>query len=161
MRVLNTRKLEKKNGINADIIDVIHKNIFVSVPQVKKFAEKFRGGSLKATSFNIWQYLRRMNYVKDTNENQLIKLPARLVQDQAGDCKSYALFAASILKALGYPAKFRYTSYMYGNMIPTHIYTVTKDRKGNEIIIDGVYNKFNQEANYQSKRDVLINGRYK
>ena len=46
--------VNKRNAMNSDIIDAIHNNYEIAVPQVKKLAPYFKGKSRKDTAFKIW-----------------------------------------------------------------------------------------------------------
>lgn len=145
--------LEHAHALNSDIIKTIHKNYVRGVQQMQKHAPKFKGRNTTETAQNIWNFLKKeINYKRDPDHAQLIKLPGRLAADQTGDCKSYSLFAASVLGALGKPVAFRYTSYTSDNT-PSHVYTVTKNEAGQDVIIDAVYNQFNAEKPYKHKID--------
>ena len=137
------------NGWNSDIITVIHSNVPAATKQMREVAQTFNKGNEKETARAIWNFLKReIKYVKDPDGYQNIKLPGRFVATGSGDCKSYSLFTASILENLGIPYSFRYTSYGL-NPTPQHVYIVTDSG----IIIDGVWNKFNSEKAYTSKKD--------
>lgn len=137
------------NGWNSDIITTIHSNVPAATKQMKEVAQTFNKGNEMATARAIWNFLKReIKYVKDPDGYQNIKLPGRFVATGSGDCKSYSLFTASILENLGIPYSFRYTSYGL-NPTPQHVYIVTDSG----IIIDGVWNKFNSEKAYTSKKD--------
>lgn len=137
------------NGWNSDIITVIHGNVPAATKQMREVAKTFNKGNELATCRTIWNFLKReIKYVKDPDGYQNIKLPGRFVATGSGDCKSYSLFTASILENLGIPYSFRYTSYGL-NPTPQHVYIVTDSG----IIIDGVWNKFNSEKAYTSKKD--------
>jgi len=146
-----------RNGSNNDIISTLHKALPQAVKEVATSAEQFRGANNTETARNIWNYLRKeLKYKKDPNGYQFIKLPRRLTTVKNGDCKSYSLLAASILSALKMPVIFRYGAYNT-ELTPSHVYVITKDENGNEIIIDGVYNYFNKEVPYFKKYDYPMN----
>ena len=146
-------KVEKRGALNKDIIAVIHKDFPIAVEQTRDIAHRFKGQTALGTVFNIYTFLRsEIQYQKDPDNRQDIRLPARFLRDKKGDCKTYSLFSASILHNLGMPAIFRYTCY-FGNGIPSHVYVVTRDESGNELILDGVYKLFNEEKKYTSKSD--------
>jgi hypothetical protein len=91
-------------------------------------------------------------YRRDPEHNQIIRQPAFFVSlgKNQGDCKTFASFARSVYAAI-YPdleTAFRYAGYRSVKQNPSHVYTVVKDRAGNEIIIDGCYNHFNREKKY-------------
>ena len=147
-----------KDGLNSDIIKVLEFNFKKAKQQTKEFAEEFRGNNLLDTCSNVWHYVKNnIPYVADSNEEQKIVLPARLVERAengvGADCKSFSLFCASVISNL-YPdadVNFRYTAYRGGNT-PTHVYCVVKTKRG-EIICDAVWNKFNSEKRYTYKKD--------
>lgn len=147
-----------KDGLNSDIIKVLEFNFKKAKEQTKEFAEEFRGRNLLSSCSNVWHYVKNnIPYVADSNEEQKIVLPARLVERAnngvGADCKSMSLFCASIISNL-YPdanVNFRYTAYKGGNT-PTHVYCVVKTNNG-EIICDAVWSKFNSEKKYTYKKD--------
>lgn len=145
--------LNFSSASNSDIITVIDKNFPTAVEQTKNFAKRFKGNNNRETAHKIWKFLRQhITYQKDDDSGQLVRLPSRFIADQTGDCKSYSLTAASILTNLGLPTAFRYASYT-ASVIPSHVYVVTKDESGNDIIIDGVYSYFDSEKNPTYKFD--------
>jgi hypothetical protein len=158
----NKKVILTNNGLNKDIISAIHAALPAARKEVKYFARKFKGATNKDTAENIWRYLRTLKYIKDPAGYQFIKLPRKL-NESSGDCKSYSLITAAILQELNLPVKFRYSSYDANDPTPSHVYTVTEDENGKDIIIDGVYTKFNKEVPYQHKKDykmqiAVING---
>jgi len=141
----NKNRLENSDATNADIIDCIHRNFPKAVEQSRSFAKQFESTNRIATAHKIWTFLKsHVTYKKDSAENQLVRLPARFLKDQQGDCKSFSLATAGILAALGMPVNFRYASYT-GSRTPSHVYVTTKDENGREIIIDPVWRFFNSE----------------
>lgn len=150
----NKLEINSINAINPDIITAIENNYSRSVKQVKNYAQQFRSDlGTYQTAYNVWCFLRKkIRYVKD-GQTQKIKLPSKFLTDKKGDCKSYSLFAASVLGALDIPVTFRYTSYKEEDPTPSHVYITCQDEEGKEIIIDGCFNKFNEEKKYQYKID--------
>lgn len=146
--------LKYSYGINQNIIETINNSFNRSVKETKKIAPYFKGSSIKETCLNIYNFLRnKIKYEKDPDGYQFIKTPRRFLNDNTGDCKSFSLFAAGILKNL-YPNNdvfLRYAS--YNNVkIPSHVYTIIKD-KNFIYICDGVYNKALQQKPYKHKID--------
>ena len=136
-----------KSGTNSDIIKAIHYYLPYAVDQSKRRSSIFKGQNEKETASNIWGFLKNnINYIEDSVHFQDIKLPNRLVKEKKGDCKSFSMFAASILENLGIPYKFAYTSYT-NNKTPQHVYIQTDSG----YIIDAVWNKFNSEKKYTYK----------
>jgi len=137
----------KKKGNNSDIINTLHTYMPYAILQSKKRASIFKGKDDKETCSNVWSFLKsNIRYVEDSVHFQDIKLPDRLIKDRKGDCKSLAMFTASILYNLGIPCKLAYTSYT-DNKTPQHVYIQTNDG----IIIDAVWKKFNDEKPYTYK----------
>lgn len=139
---------------NADIITVLEKNFSVAVGQTKDFSKKFKSASAGEAALKVWDFVKRnIKYQRDDDEKQAIRLPNRFVNDRTGDCKSYALFIASVLQNLGYTVAFRYTSYNRNNPKPSHVYVYLPD---DGIVVDGVYNYFNKEKPYVYKYDHVM-----
>jgi hypothetical protein len=144
------------NGMNADIIRVIHKMLPKAAHQVKGVAHQFVGNTVFDTTKNIWAYLKRnINYKEDSNRLQVIQLPSKLLSTKQGDCKSYSLFTAAILYCLDIPFKMRYTNYS-GGTTPRHVYVVALDEKNEAVIIDAVYHTHNAEKPYKFKKDYTM-----
>lgn len=149
----NKNSTDYQNGLNADIIKTIHKRFPEAVKQSSLIAKQFQGETRKQTVLNVWNFLKKeITYKRDPEGHQWIRLPKRFLSDHTGDCKSFSLFGASILANLGLPVKFRYASYTMFP-VPTHIYVVTEDEAGNELILDGVYKLPLSEKQYKSKID--------
>jgi transglutaminase-like putative cysteine protease len=137
----------KKSGSNSDIIQAMIKYMPNAVYQANKRASIFKGNTDLETCNNIWSFLKHnIKYVEDSVHFQDIRLPDRLVKDRKGDCKSFSMFTAAILKNLGIPCKFVFTSYT-DNKTPQHVYVMTDSG----IIIDAVWKKFNSEKPYTYK----------
>lgn len=149
----NKVKLEASAALNSDIVSAILKNFPAAVEEVRRIAPRFKGHNIRATARNVWDFLRgEISYNKDAGDVQVIRMPRKLLSSRRGDCKSYSLFAASVLAALGYKVAFRFASYS-GIDIPTHVYTTVKDENGHTVIVDGVYNHFDSEKKPTYKKD--------
>lgn len=130
---------------NSDIIDTIKKALPGAINQVKKISKNFKGVNITDSANNIWNYLKdNIRYLKDDDNYQVIKYPSALLNDKTGDCKSLALFSASILSNLKIPYVIRYVN-QTGGTIPRHVYIVAFDENNEEVIIDAVWNYFNDE----------------
>lgn len=140
---------EHLSGTNPDIIATIHRRVPEAARSMKSAARTFIGATQTDTARNIWNFLKnQIRYKKDPPGYQFVKLPARLMADGEGDCKSYSLFTAAVLENLGIPYRFRYTSYDHSS-IPQHVYIVTEQGD----IIDAVWRDFNSEKPYTFKKD--------
>jgi hypothetical protein len=142
----------------------ILETVLYADPLAQKYTDKFaatlKGNTPVATAHNIWQFLKtQIPYVLDKTGYQWIKSPGRLWADKAGDCKSFSVFTASILRNLRIPYGYRFASYDSQNPDPTHVYVFIPAGNGivNEIIIDAVWTgPFNTEKKYQSKKDYIM-----
>jgi len=143
---------EFNNGLNADIITTLEKNFPEAYEQVKDYCKKFAGANIEDTCYRVWKFLKdNITYKADGAIHQKIKLPSRFIADAEGDCKSFSLFAASIL-AHFYKVGFRYVSFN-NNSTPTHVYVIARDNAGKTIIVDGVWHSFNSQKQYTHKID--------
>lgn len=89
----------------------------------------------------IFAMLKRMNYRADSPRKQIIKTPYRLLLDQSGDCKSYSIFAASLLQAAGIPVRFVFSN-RDGSGKPDHVFVQFADGD-NIYTLDGTICCFN------------------
>ena len=143
--------LHKKAGasINA-IVQQVRRNEATATKQLAPVAKYFKGQTEQETCANIWQYLKsHVPYKADGFQEQVIKLPAALIRS-GGDCKSYSLFTIGILNNLGIPAHYRLVTFNPTTPNQAHIYTVTNSG----LIIDAVFDKFNAEKPYFTKKDI-------
>jgi len=139
------------NAGNKDIIQGIKELAAEATADVVKLAPKFKRDTAENTAFAIWYFLRsKARYVRDSSDRQQIRLPRRFLSDtlykkNSGDCKSFALFTISILRALHMPAFLKFAGYAAGSTHPSHVYAYTLDSTGAPILIDGCYPYFNKE----------------
>ena len=163
MKVLTPEYKKNVNyyqGSNEDIIATIEKNFYPASVSVREnnFYKQFKGKNLKDTCENVWNFVKNnVHYKADSIEEQKIKLPARLLADQQGDCKSMALACASIMANLidtnkGDNVGFRYTSYR-NNPTPTHVYCIVNN---GQYILDAVWHSFNEQKDYKYKYDKIM-----
>lgn len=148
------KTLNNLAGINKDIIIAVNSSFIDAVKQTKKISSQFKGSTPLKTCENIWNFLKNnILYLKDPDGYQFIKQPRKFLNDRSGDCKSFSLFTASVLKNI-YPKAniyLRYASYSTNN-IPTHVYCIYQD-ENETIIIDAVYKAFNKQKEYKFKLD--------
>lgn len=150
----NTREIFHNNAVNPDILNRLENPMFPEAyKQVEEnnFYKKFEGDTLLQTCKNVFAWLpAHVKYLED-GQRQKIKLPARLLSNGSGDCKSFALFCCAVLAHYA-PVSFRYVSYD-SDKTPTHVYCVVKEPGQKNIIIDPCWNKFNSERGYTYKYD--------
>lgn len=77
---------------------------------------------------------------------QTVKTIPRILADKEGDCKHFSILMASIARSLGFPYKFRLTSYT-SSIDPTHIYILVK-YSGKWIPVDATYKAFGIEKTF-------------
>lgn len=142
------------DGTTADIMRVIEEIDRMPIKKgfdlfAKQFKPTYRG--LK----QLWEFVRYKIAYKADSENPLatqdVKDPYSLWHLGVGDCKSKTVFINAVLRCLKIPHFIRYAAYNETNY--THVYTVAL-LQGKRIIIDSVYNYFDQEAPYSKIKDV-------
>lgn len=121
----------------------------------KNFAKDLEGYCLEETANNIHHALtRNVKFVEDPDGVQMLKSPAQLWNDKKGDCKSFALFTASVLQNLGIDYTYRFVS---ESTAPVHhVYVVVTDADGTEYVIDPTVKEFNSELPYNHRIDHVM-----
>lgn len=145
----------RKDGDTNDIIKGILDHDKTDSMYTRDVAKKFKGKTDRETAYNIWKFLKtEIKYVEDPLGKQFIKTPSMLLQTGFGDCKSYSIFTASILKNLGIPYAYRFVTYGANTPVPTHVYVVMNPNT-NPVVIDAVYGgPFGSEKKpYYKKKD--------
>lgn len=136
-----------------DIIKQMQAAHYENSAYAQKIAYKFKGGSVKQTCKNIFNWLKdNIEYRIEPASMQTTKSLQRLVSDGYGDCKHYSGFFAAVLTALGIKHHYRFASYT-GSKTPTHVYVVAYDEANRPIYCDAVLESFNTEKNYNHKID--------
>ena len=137
----------KQNASNEQLQSALEKALPAAAAQVKNISSKFKGATDTETCRKIFDFLcKKVKYDKD-GFTQKIKYPSALLREGRGDCKSYSLFTAAILKNLNIPFRWTYASYTPGIKTPGHVYITTDSG----CIIDCVWGKFNQEKKPYNK----------
>jgi hypothetical protein len=114
--------------------------------EYKKIAFHFSGSTPQQTGRKIFDFLKsNVQYVIEPTNKQTVKSPSAIIAEGHGDCKSYALFSAGILRALGIPYGFRFASYKKYDPQPGHVFTVINPGSKHEIWIDPVLPNYNQK----------------
>lgn len=127
--------------------------------QVEKFSESFRAngpGQQYERLADLWAYVKSsIPYVADPAGIQQVKHPARTWEDAekgiGSDCKSMSIFIRFCLYNMGIPHFLRFASYIPSKRIQ-HVYVVAL-LNGKEVILDTVYEHFDQEVEYSWKKD--------
>lgn len=139
------------NGPNVKSVDLrsdLEKDFPRAVEQTRSIAAKFAGNNAYDATHNVHKFLREnIIYLKDDDNNQILKAPSVFIHDLFGDCKSFSQFGAAILHNLGYPVAYKYASYKDSSPsypTPSHVYVVVFDGDG-YITLDGTNPAFNVE----------------
>lgn len=119
-----------------------------SINQAVKIAPHFNGGDEPK---KVFDFLLNQIHYKTDGFYQDIKKPYALIAIGSGDCKSMALFAASVLAVLGHDVTMRFAGYIKGSNLVNHVYILA-----GKTIVDPVYKKFNQEKPWQFKKDFKV-----
>ena len=165
MHIKNINRTIYDNGNTSDIINVVMMAYDIeNDSQIEVLAKQLQGETDLETCYNIWKYLiDNVTYRADSGVQE-IKSPARLINDRSGDCKSYSLFTAVVLRYLGIQHVFRFVSYDTRKEA-THVYVVANAQGStlNAIIIDAVAYvqagyPFNKELKYTYHCDMADKG---
>lgn len=144
---------------NADmgrIIAAIMEADEVSKPFTAKFANYLKGKNDRETLCNIWTFVKQeIKYVRDKPGDEVVKSPGQLWKSRAGDCKSFSIMIGSILNNLGYTYKYRVAIYSPLTPQQGHIYPVVVLPSGEEVIVDAVHTKYNDQAPYYKAWDYI------
>lgn len=151
---LNSSLFVVEKQTTEDILRLVKRGVKDSKEQAKIISWYFNSTNKKQACKNIWTFLRdNVKYEKESKDLQTIKTLSRLLtQDKKGDCKHYSTATATLLNSLNIPFFYRLVSFNFYDKTPTHIYIVAQV-KGENVYIDCVLNKFDQEPSYKHKQD--------
>lgn len=128
-----------------DIINAVKQAHDIALPQTKALSLALPGNTVMSYCRNLFNLLyKNVMYRPDIIGTQYVQLPSEVWNSKVCDCKSFSLFIATTLQNKGIPFKYRFVSYHPGSTKVTHVYIVVPNGS-NEIIMDVVYKKFNQE----------------
>lgn len=148
-------KLRYRDGDTSDIIRVIMDMDAVADRYVDaEAAQCLVGEDDYETLKNVWAFVKRnVKYKADSRGREVVKSPAALFNIGKGDCKSFSIAEAALLRALGFKGiRYRFTAYDGASDV-THVYVVCKLR-GQDVILDAVHSKFDDEVRYSYKKDM-------
>jgi hypothetical protein len=148
-----------------DIIKLLMRKLKTSKLDVIDFANAINSNSTLDISRSLYYFLlNNIRYIEDTQKYsdegfifQAVKNPGYFWHTKEGDCKSYAVFIASVLQAKKIPHKIRFAAYGNASNVQ-HVYIVALDSNNNEIIIDPVWGResqgsFNTQKKYSFIKD--------
>lgn len=81
-----------------------------SVNALKPLANKLFSSSKKQSAYNVWHFIKiNIKYKPDTFGKEQLRYPERIWSERhlGVDCDDYAIFAATLLSAMGYSPKFK------------------------------------------------------
>lgn len=134
-----------KSGDVDDIITVIKHADEISVGDTERFAKNLRGKDHMITLRNVYDFVRdNIRYVRDPEDEEIIKTPGCTIAEGKGDCKSMTILVGSLLRDLGYSFFYRVAFYDPEYPQQGHIYAIAVI-DGKEIVVDPVYHKFNEQ----------------
>ena len=150
------------DGLNKDIVTCWRECYEQFKDQPKDLVKQLRGYNIDQTCQAIFGYMVKNTYYRLDDEGvQMIKSPARLIDDGCGDCKSYTMFIASCLHCLGIPCIVRFVNFDGGSQY-THVYPVAIDEYGEEIPMDaceldsdGKTCLYGYAREYKKKHDIV------
>lgn len=143
-----------RDGDTGDIIETIMDMDRQSHRWVRSdaAAQCLRGDTEEETLRNVWAFVKRnVQYRADAEGHEKVKSPGALFASRVGDCKSYSIAEAALLRALDIPYKYRFASYEPGDF--THVYIMARTRSG-WIPLDAVHTAPLEEARYYRKKDI-------
>lgn len=143
-----------RDGDTDDIIETILDMDRQSSRWVKSdtAVQCLRGDTEEETLRNVWAFVKsNVRYRADRQGHERVKSPGALLSSRVGDCKSFSIAEAALLRALNIPYRYRFTAYGSGDY--THVYIVAKTRAG-WVPLDAVHTEPLSEVRYYRKKDV-------
>lgn len=160
-RPRNNEKLIAVNFTTNDIIRTMLDNDMAAAADTVEFAKTLARQTLMGTCEAIWRFLKtQIPYKVDDEGYQGIQYPSVLYHSspREGDCKSFSLFAGTILRNLGIPYGYRFTNYDGGSR-PKHVYVFVPLPDGGEYIIDATWKgPFNTQKPYKFVQNHMMPG---
>ena len=122
--------------------------------QTKKIAKKLKQNSLPKTVKSIHNFLYDHIQYSADSERQNLRSPNRswIERKEGIDCKSYSIFAGSILSNLNIPFKFRKITQPSNPQRWSHVFIIVP-HQGKELIIDATI-PFHKKATAVKKEDL-------
>lgn len=143
-----TKYIKTEFGDTKDIIDQVVEADAYDLDDVEEFAQEMRGGDIRQTCRNIFDFIvDNIQYKEDPDGQQWVCSPSWLYQRGYGDCKSFSKFIGSCLKQLNIDYLYRFCSgYASGDM--HHVFVVAFDEAGRPIAIDATPDNANSRPTF-------------
>ncbi len=148
----------EKKGDTTAVLHLMRKHANKYAYQTKAIAPQLKGSTVKQTVENVYNFLYNNVQYQIDGYNQNLRSPACSWQQRKTgiDCKSYSIFASTILQNLGIEHYFRKVKQTYYNPAYwSHVYVVIKDN-GKQLVIDPTIHS-NNEVSYVQKKDIKVN----
>jgi hypothetical protein len=138
------------DGNTADIVKSVLAVFESGRDQIAPLANALRGGNRSATIANVYAFVRtQIQYVLDTQKQQDVKTPARVVLDGYADCKGLSILTNALLAQLGIPCAFRFVAYGPGEF--THVYSLA-----GKTVLDTCLSEVGKEAAHHHSKDYMV-----
>lgn len=150
-----TERVRYRDGDTDDIVETI---LYMDADSRRwvhedAAADCLRGATPEATLRNVWSFVKKnVKYRADKPGNERVQSPASLFATGRGDCKSFSIAEAALLRALNIPYKYRFASYKPGGDY-THVYVIARTPRG-WVPIDAVHDTALEEVAYVKKTDI-------
>jgi hypothetical protein len=144
-------------GNTNDIITVVMRDDSEAkeAATTRKLAKYFETKDEYETCKRIYDNVKHnIKYVGDKTGHEIIKLPNALLYFKKGDCKSFSILEADLLRGVHggrIEVEFWFVSQDYFDKTPTHVFPVAILSDGTEVIMDAVYDYFDRECMYFHK----------
>lgn len=156
----NKNLLVSRFQTTGEIAGAIVKAIKESKTSAEKLAPYFKNKSKFESCRLIFLFCKNvLPYKQEPASRQSAKTINRILSDAktiGGDCKHFSTLSSALCLALNIPCKLRLISQRSGSKQPNHIYCVAIVN-GKEVILDSVLKKFDTEARYNYKYDIILN----
>ena len=147
----------RPNATTRDIINALARILPAGSKQAEKFTFLTKTGDPVSDARQVANYVRQnFTYVKDGYTEQNIKTPGALIATKTGDCKTFALFIASVLSAWKYKNGLRFAGYN-GSTQPTHVYNFVLDDKNILHTFDSCLPGLKESQNATLIEDMQVN----
>lgn len=162
------KKIKHANFETVDkTVSLIKQTVIENAYQTKDLSQILKGNNIYESCQNIYNFIVEHIQYTDDGQNEVVRTPARVWADRAGDCDCMTVFSSSILYNLNIKHVYRLTGYektkknFWGNKVNycddyQHIYVIAYDEKNKPIIIDPVIDEFNTEHPYCKKTDMAL-----
>lgn len=130
---MHTRTLWQGAVTNAELVAVVTNAARAAWPRLRIPVAVDRA----TLPFMCWQYVRQCTTYAAERGTQTVRMPWAFVRLGVGDCKTTAVFIASICRAAGLPTQIRFTSNAEGRYY-THVFAIIQGKPVDPLLEFGV-----------------------